>query len=226
MLAVGAFRDDAQRIRAAQRSVDCGGRLDGDVCQNGKLDTAAVIAVQRQRELDCLRIVPDPPSVALLVRTIGSKAVRFAVHSYRIFRQRPARADICFHCVFRDIKTCARRQLLCDVAAVREPDAASPIRERQSVLGLRRRERDRSAGLCKRLVRLIVCTILDRDRDTAHRQPDRIELCAAGKISIIPGHVAVRFPFWIRRIIVDVRPIACSVLREIIGASCDNPSAA
>ena len=83
VLAVGAFRDDAQRIRAAQRSVDRGGRLDGDVCQNGKLDTAAVIAVQRQRELVILRIVPNPPSIAALIRLIGSKGVRITAHLYR-----------------------------------------------------------------------------------------------------------------------------------------------
>ena len=156
---------------------------------------------------------------------IDIEDIRLAVHDYW-FTQRPACADVHFRCVLRDCKALARFQQLCILVAVWELDAAVPILECQSVLFRRCRERHRFASLYKLLARCVVRTIRDRDRDTAHRQPDRIELCAAGKISINPGHVAVRFPFWIRRIIVDVRPIACSVLREIIGASCDNPSAA
>ena len=226
VLAVGAFRDDAQRIRAAQRSVDRGGRLDGDVCQNGKLDTAAVIAVQRQRELDFLRIVPDRPSVVIimLIRILGREAVRVSVHNY-LFIQRPACEDTYFCRFFRNRKILACLQLRPCVIAVRVPYGTAPVCECQSSLGRRRRKRH-FTGLCSRLGFLVVCTILNRDRDFAFLQPNRIQLRTAGQIIVLLRHVAVGFAFGVRGIVIDLRPVACGVSREIIGASCDNPSAA
>ena len=220
VLAIGAGRAEAQRIRAAQGSPDHGGlALHVDARLARKADAAAAVAVQRQMHHAKPRVEPHRPAVAGLIGLFVGDLNLLAVYRHRSV-QRPDCGDIALKRIFRDRKCLAGLVPLNCAAVIPADHVTLPVCELQTRSGLRRRERQFSAGLRGQFA-YPVYIIYYPKRHGSLRLPEGVELCAAGQTDL--GVRQIRFPAErIRAVVMDDRPVGRSEVREVVGACCDD----